>query len=145
MKIILKKIGDILVPINEQEQEKLDKFSDAEYSVDMKNLDSRTAAQNRSLHLWCTQIAKLLNGRGVQTVGVFGNKIPWTMSTVKAQIVKGTLKKFYDIDSTTQMKRKEVDGMVDYVTDAFAEIKVEIPHFPSKALWGGKNDNTTKA
>lgn len=140
MKITVKKIGDILVPVNDDEQEKLQKFSDAEYEVDMKNLDSRTSAQNRALHLWCKQVADLLNSKGVQTVGVFGNKIPWTMSTVKAQIIKGTLKKFYDIDSTTKMKRKEVDGMVDYVTLAFGEIGVEIPGFPSKELWENEKE-----
>lgn len=138
MKIVFKKIGNVLSPSSEADLDKLNKFSDAEYEVDMKNLDSRTSAQNRALHLWCTDISKLLNSLGIQTVGVFGNKIPWTMSTVKAQIIKGTLKKFYNIDSTTKMKRKEVDGMVDYVTLAFGEIEVEIPPFPSKELWEEK-------
>ena len=138
MKITLKKIGDIAIPATDSDREMWEKFSDAEYEVDMKNLDSRTSAQNRALHLWCSQISKLLNDKLLFMTGIFGNDIEWTMDLVKTQIVKSTIKKVYDIDSTTKLKRKEIDDMIDFVTIAFGHKGVEIPHFPSRELWENK-------
>ena len=135
MKLVLKKIGDVAVPASEADQEKWEKFSDAEYEVDMKNMDSRTSAQNRALHLWCKQISDLLNENLMFMTGIFGNDIEWTMDLVKTQIVKSTILKVFDINSTTKMKRKEIDGMVDFITIAFGRKGVEIPPFPSKELW----------
>lgn len=135
MKITLKKIGDCAVPNSDADLEKWNKFSDAVYEVDMKNLDSRTVAQNSALHLWATKIAKVLNKNSLYMVGVFGNKIEWTMELVKAQIIKATIKKVFDIDSTTKLKRKEIDEMIDYVTIVFSSKGVEIPSFPSRELW----------
>lgn len=135
MKITLKKIGDILVPDSDADLDKLNKFSDAVYEVDMKNLDSRTIAQNRSLHLWASQIAKILNKNSLYMTGVFGNKIDWSGELVKTQIIKATIKKVFDIDSTTKLKRKEMDEIIDFVTIAFASKGVGIPMFPSRELW----------
>jgi hypothetical protein len=135
MKITIKKMGAVATPSSEADLEKWMKFSDADYIVDMKNLDSRTVAQNSALHLWCSQISKLLNENQLYMIGVFGNKIDWTMDLVKTQIVKATIKKVFDIDSTTKLKKKEVDAMIDFVTIAFASKEVEIPPFPSRELW----------
>ena len=141
MKLKLKKIGDVAVPYDESDLEKWNKFSDAVYEVDMKNLDSRTIAQNRALHLWCKKIAALLNENNLYMTGVFGNEIMWSMNLVKEQIVKATIKKVFDIDSTTKLKRKEIDNMIDYITIAFASKGITIPMFPSKELW---NENKGK-
>ncbi len=128
-------MGDVATPASEADFEKWNKFSDAEYVVDMKNMDSRTSAQNRALHLWCSQIAKVLNGAELYMIGVFGNKISWTMDLVKTQVVKATIAKAFDVDSTTKLKRKEIDHMIDFITQAFGTKGVEIPMFPSKKLW----------
>ncbi len=85
MKISLIKQGTILYPYGEEDIKKLEKFSNAIYEVDMKNLDTRTAAQNRALHMWCDRIATLLNTKGLFMKGVFGNNIEWTMELVKTQ------------------------------------------------------------
>ena len=135
MKITLKKIDGVAIPASEADIEKWNKFSNAEYEVDMKNLDSRTVAQNSALHLWCSQIAKLLNSKQLYMKGVFGNDIDWTLDLVKTQIVKATIKKVFDINSTTKLKRKEIDEMIDFITITFATKQVEIPQFPSKELW----------
>ena len=63
----------------------------------------RTVKQNAAIHLWCTQIAKVLNANSLYMVGVFGNSIEWSMSLVKEQIIKATIKKVFDIDSTTRI------------------------------------------
>lgn len=141
MQIVLRKIGDVAAPASEADFEKWQKFSDAEYVVDMKNLDSRTSAQNRALHLWCNHISKLLNRESLYMKGVFGNDIEWTMELVKTQIIKATIKQVFDINSTTKLKRKELDQMIDFITQAFGMKGVEIPPFPSRELWnnGGTN------
>jgi len=136
MKITIKKMGNVAAPSSEADLEKWNKFSDAEYVVDMKNMDSRTVAQNSALHLWCKQLAEVLNKNQLYMIGVFGNSIDWTMELVKTQIVKATIKKVFDIDSTTKLKKKEVDAMIDFITIAFASKEVEIPPFPSRELWG---------
>lgn len=135
MKITITKIGTVATPTNEEDMEKWMKFSDASYIVDMKNLDSRTVAQNSALHLWCKQLAEVLNKNELYMTGVFGNKIDWTMELVKTQIVKATIKKVFNIDSTTKLKKKEVDEMIDFVNLAFLNKGVTIPPFPSRELW----------
>lgn len=135
MKITISKTGDIAVPYSDADREKWDKFSDAVYTVDMKNLDTRTTAQNAALHKWCAQIAEMLNANNLYMTGVFGNEIEWDMNLVKTQIIKSTIKKVFNINSTTQLKRKEIDQLIDFVTIAFGGKGVQIPPFPSKELW----------
>jgi len=131
---IVKKFGT-LTPHSKEDLEILSKLSDAVYTVDIKNLDMRTLKQNNAIHLWCSQIANVLNANGLYMSGVFGNNIEWSMDLVKTQIVKATIKKVFNIDSTTKLKRKEIDEMIDYVTIAFASKGVEIPPFPNKEHW----------
>ena len=139
MKISLIKQGTILYPYGEEDIKKLEKFSNAIYEVDMKNLDTRTAAQNRALHMWCDRIATLLNTKGLFMKGVFGNNIEWTMELVKTQIIKATIKQVFGVNSTTKLKRKEIDQLIDFVTIAFAKKGIAIPPFPSKELWEDSN------
>ena len=135
MKITIKKIGGIAVPATDADMEKWEKFSDAEYVVDMRNLDQRTVQQNRALHKWCQQIADTLNAEGLYMTGIFGHPIEWTMELVKTQIIKATIKKVFGIDSTTKLKRKEIDRLIDYVTVALGQKGVVLPPFPSRELW----------
>jgi len=141
MKITLRKGGIALFPNSQADIDKLEKLSDAIYTVDIKNMDMRTVKQNAALHLWCTQISDVLNANNLYMTGVFGNEIDWTMDLVKTQIVKATIKKVFDIDSTTKLMRKEIDQLVDYVVVAFAQKGVEIPPFPNKKLWDERKDN----
>jgi len=136
MKIIIKKIGDVAIPATEADREKWEKFSDAEYVVDMRNMDQRTSQQNRALHLWAKQIADTLNSEGLYMTGIFGNHIEWSMELVKTQIIKATIRQVFGIDSTTKLKRKEIDQMIDYITIALGRKGVTVPPFPSRELWG---------
>jgi len=141
MKIAIRKIGDLAIPDSEADKEKWDKLSDAVYEVDIKNMDIRTVQQNKALHKWCSLIAEVLNSHNLYMTGVFGNEILWTMDLVKTQIIKATIRKVFDIDSTTKLKRKEIDRLIDFVTIAFANKGVEIPPFPNKKLWEEEKDN----
>lgn len=118
------------------DKEALAKLKDGAYTVDIKNMDMRTVKQNSALHLWCSKIAETLNDNNLYMTGLFENDIMWTMELVKTQIIKGLIKKLFDIDSTTKLKRKEIDILVDTVTLIFGEKKgVVIPSFPSRELW----------
>lgn len=135
MKINLTKQGGVLYPLSQEDHDNLMKLSDAIYSVDLKNMDNRTLAQNRALHLWCKQLAEALNRHGLYMTGVFGNKIEWTMELSKTQIVKATMKAIFDIDSTAKLQKKQIDELVDYITAALATKGLVAPMFPSSELW----------
>jgi len=136
MKITIKKIGDVAIPAHDSDKESWQRFSDAEYVIDIKNLDTRTVAQNAALHKWCEQIAYTLNKEGLKMTGLFNNDIDWTMLLVKEQIVKSILKKTLNINSTTKLMKKDIDGLVMYLTKAFGErFGVQMPPFPSRELF----------
>lgn len=139
MKITLKKERGSLLPYSDEDYEALQKLSDAVYVVDIKNMDMRTLKQNSAIHLWCGQIAEVLNKNNLYMTGLFGNKIEWTMEKVKLNIIKATISLVFGIDSTTKLKRKEIDEMIDYVTIAIAKLGVSIPQFPSRELWNERH------
>lgn len=136
MKITIKKEFGQLLPYSPEDYEQLQKLSDAVYQIDIKNMDMRTIKQNSALHLWCSQIAKVLNANNLYMSGIFGNDILWSGELVKTQIVKSLIKQQFDIDSTTKLKRKEIDTIIDLITQIFGERKgVVIPPFPERKLW----------
>jgi len=141
MKITLKKERGILVPYSDEDFEKLQKLSDAVYEIDIKNLDMRTVKQNSALHLFCTQVAHLLNSQGLYMTGVFGSKIEWSMQLIKEQVFKATMKQVFNINSTTKLQKKELDELLDYIYRAFALKGVTLPEFPSRELWVNKQKN----
>ena len=136
MKIIIKKHLGSLSPYEQEDKERLDKLSDGIYQIDIKNMGMRTIKQNSSLHLWAKQIADILNKNNLYMTGIFGNEIMWSMESVKINIIKSLIKKLFDIDSTTKLKRKEFDELIDTITIIFGEKKgIKIPLFPSRDLW----------
>ena len=140
MKITFKKERGQLIPYSDEDYEQLSKLSDAVYQVDVKNMDMRTVKQNSSLHLWAQKIADTLNENNLYMTGLFNNDIMWTMQLVKEQIIKGLIKQLFNIDSTTKLKRKEFDTLIDTITVIFGEKKgIKIPSFPSRDLWNDKD------
>jgi len=139
MKITFKKERGQLIPYSDEDYEQLSKLSDSVYQVDVKNMDMRTVKQNSSLHLWAQKIADTLNENNLYMTGLFNNEIMWTMELVKTQIIKGLIKQLFNIDSTTRLKRKEFDTLIDTITVIFGEKKgIVIPKFPSRELWNDK-------
>lgn len=136
MKITLKKERGSLLPYSDEDYDLLQKLSDAVYVVDIKNLDMRTVQQNKAIHLWCSHIAKVLNDNNLYMTGIFSNDIMWSMELVKEQIIKNMIKLLFKIDSTTKLKRKEIDILIDHITYIFGDKKgITIPKFPSRELW----------
>lgn len=128
-----------LIPYSEEDREKVDKFQDgAIYVVDVNNSDIRTLQQNKALHLWASLIAKELNSKNILMGGIFKETIEWNMELVKIHIIKATIKKVFDLNSTTKLTRKQVDGMIDYIINAFVCTDVEVPEFPNKEIFNTK-------
>tara|TARA_R110000824_G_scaffold152607_2_gene323908 strand:+ start:2395 stop:2826 length:432 start_codon:yes stop_codon:yes gene_type:complete len=136
MKINLIKRNGKLIPYADDDRNKVDKFADgAIYVCDIKNGDIRTLKQNNALHLWAEMIAKELNFKNVLMGGIFKETIEWNMELVKIHIIKATIKKVYDLNSTTKLTRSQVDGMIDYVVNAFISSDVNVPPFPNKEIF----------
>ena len=136
MKITLRKQYGTLAPYSESDAEQLATLSDAVYVIDIKNMDMRTVKQNSAIHLWASQISDVLNENNLYMTGIFQNDIMWSMELVKTQIIKNLIKTLFNIDSTTKLKRKELDNLIDYITAIFGEKKgIKIPEFPNRKLW----------
>ena len=139
MKIVIKKEFGQILPFSEEDRLKLEKFKDgATYVVDIKNFDLRTAQQNKALHLWCEQIADILNAHGKYVGDIIKTEAEWNMEKVKANIFKSAMRSLYDKESTTTLCRDEIDKIEDVIAHALSMKGVEVPAFPSKQLWEEK-------
>lgn len=69
----------------------------------------RTEAQNRSLHLYCQQVADALNDAGYDVRATLkeGIEIPWTMLLVKELLFRTIQKLQLGKNSTTELGTKD--------------------------------------
>ncbi len=133
MKISLRIYKGNLVPADNDAREKLDSFAEgAFYEVDIKNMDKRTAQQNKAIHKWCEQISSKLNKENFFIQDVIKMNTKWTMTKVKEMIFKPVVKSLYTKDSTTKLKKDEFELVIDTVTRYMSQKGVEVPEFPSK-------------
>lgn len=95
---------------------------------------TRTNKQNAALHLFFTWCSDALNNSGVEFSyrGIKGMEIevPWTGEMFKTFVWKPIQKVLYQIDSTTQLKRSEIDPIFDVICRHFATMGIPIT-FPS--------------
>jgi len=84
---------------------------------------TRTLAQNRSLHLYCQQVADALNDAGydVRTTLKEGVEIPWSMMLVKELLWKAVQKIQLNKRSTTEMTTKDIDTIYDTINRHLGE------------------------
>ena len=99
----------------------------------IKQLNRRTALQNRSLHKYYSLLAEALNDGGFEMQKVIRQsvEIPWTGTTVK-EILWRPLQKAYKLEhSTTRLKTTDIDKIYLVLDRAISErTGVTIP-FPS--------------
>src|SRR5690554_598094 len=71
---------------------------------------TRTLTQSKSLHLWCTQLAEVLNSAGLDMRYVIREDvdIPWSGATVKEHIWRTVQKALTNKQSTTEIGRAHV-------------------------------------
>ena len=133
MKIGLTKYNNRLYGTTREDEVKIQNLPDhkeMELETDLK----RTTKQNSALHKYCELIAKELNE--VTTFNFIGLKgdtmeLMYTMTLVKETLFKPIMTALYDYDSTTKLKRSEIDKIVDVITKFTSEkFGFSIP-FPS--------------
>jgi hypothetical protein len=91
-----------------------------------------TQQQIKSLNLWCGLIAEHLKSQGYDLREQLTAPLIPTKFGIKEYVVKKIIKAMYGYTSTKQLKKKkEIDEVVDVITKMFADIKKEIPPFPS--------------
>lgn len=112
---------------------------DKEYILNLlivckKKEEKITSLQNRALHLFFKNMAAQLNEAGldcnIEIQGiVFISK--WTGISFKSEIWKPIMKTLYDIESTTLLNTKKINGILDVLTASFAHTDIPVV-FPSR-------------
>lgn len=96
---------------------------------------NRTSAQNRALHLFFTQVSEQLNNIGIPFVyrGLKGMEIEttWTPELFKEMTWKPIQKLMFGTDSTTKLKRNQIDPIFETINKFFAERGIEVT-FPNE-------------
>ena len=91
---------------------------------------TRSSAQNRALHLFFTQVSEQLNNVGIPFVyrGLKGMEIEttWTPELFKEMTWKQLQKAMFGIDSTTKLKRNQIDPIFETINKFFAERGIEV-------------------
>jgi stalled ribosome rescue protein Dom34 len=91
----------------------------------------RTEPQNRSLHLWFTQLAEQLNECGYEKQITIGSvAVPWTLETVKALYKKIALH-MYEKEHTSDLTTVELQAVNEVLNRALAEEGITHIPFPS--------------
>lgn len=136
MNITFEKRGNMLIPYDKEEIEKLNKLKDGIYEVKLSNMDLRTLAQNRAFHLYFTMVAVQLNNSGLYINKLIKeNKykadIDWSGNLVKEQLWKPIQNAILDKKSTTQLEKAEVDRVYNTLNRYLSGIGISVP-FPNR-------------
>lgn len=105
-------------------------------TVELKEVKmNRSSAQNRALHLFFTHVSDQLNNIGIPFVyrGLKGMEIEttWTPELFKEMTWKPIQKLMFGTDSTTKLKRTQIDPIFETINKFFAERGIEVT-FPNE-------------
>ena len=136
MNITFEKRGNMLIPYDKEEIEKLNKLKDGIYQVKLSNLDLRTLTQNRAFHLYFTMVAVQLNNSGLYINKLIKEEkykadIDWSGNLVKEQLWKPIQNAILDKKSTTQLEKAEVDRVYNTLNRYLSGIGISVP-FPNR-------------
>lgn len=113
----------------------LDKaFNEHKYlRLDIKTGMQRTNLQNASLHLYCEQVAQVLNDYGLTFEQFFkrGFQVPWTMEIVKENIWRPVQIAVTNKQSTTEPLTNEYQAIYEPINLKLSEFGIHVP-WPSK-------------
>lgn len=99
-------------------------FDDGEVEIVIrKKKNTRTEKQNRALHLWFTMLAEALNDAGYDMKKTLRQDvdIPWTSTTIKENLWRPVQKAYFDVQSTTNLERKQIDKIFDVINKTVGE------------------------
>ena len=136
MNITFEKKGNMLIPYDKEEIEKLNKLKDGIYQVKLSNLDLRTLTQNRAFHLYFTMVAVQLNNSGLYINKLIKEEkykadIDWSGNLVKEQLWKPIQNAILDKKSTTQLEKAEVDRVYNTLNRYLSGMGISVP-FPNR-------------
>ena len=90
----------------------------------------RTTLQNRSLHLFCQQLADALNDAGLDMKKTLKQdiEIPWTMENVKNHLWRPIQEAMTDKESTTALDSSEPSQVYEVLNRHLGEkFKIHVP------------------
>ena len=99
---------------------------------------TRTARQNRALHVYLRLLGEALNDAGLDQRKILKPSfpIPWTTPSTKENLFKPIMKAMFDIESTTKLERVQVSQVYDVLNRSFSEkYGISIP-FPEASSEG---------
>jgi len=136
MNITFEKRGNMLIPYDKEEIEKLNKLKDGIYQVKLSNMDLRTLTQNRAFHLYFTMVAVQLNNSGLYINKLIKEEkykadIDWSGNLVKEQLWKPIQNAILDKKSTTQLEKAEVDRVYNTLNGYLSGMGISVP-FPNR-------------
>ena len=101
-----------------------------------RHKEQRTNQQNKSIHLYCEQVAEALNDAGLtieKVIKNFTQEHDWTRDSVKELLWRTAQKAALGKYSTTELdKRGEIDMVWEQVNRFLAKLGVESIPLPSK-------------
>lgn len=115
----------------------ISKFEGREVGIDLKKyVKTRTALQNRSLHLWFTQLAEALNDAGYDMKKTLREEldIRWTDYNIKEFLWRPTQDAMFGKKSSRELTTEEIQKVYDLVDKTIAErtgIHIEWPSMES--------------
>lgn len=136
MNITFEKRGNMLIPYDKEEIDKLNKLKDGIYQVKLSNMDLRTLTQNRAFHLYFTMVAVQLNNSGLYINKLIKEEkykadIDWSGNLVKEQLWKPIQNAILDKKSTTQLEKAEVDRVYNTLNRYLSGMGISVP-FPNR-------------
>lgn len=94
--------------------------------------DKLTRQQQRALYLWLELVANELRNQGLDMRQHLIAPIIPTKNSLKEMVFKPIMQSLYGHESTTELlKKDEIDCICDIIRSMFADLKVELPPFPS--------------
>lgn len=106
----------------------------------MDNVEKqRTDKQNRSLHLYFTQLAEILNDAGLDMRKTLKPEIeiPWSGKSIKEYLWRPIMKAQLNKESTTELTTKEIDEVFDVINRLLGEkfgLHIDFPSIESLIL-----------
>jgi hypothetical protein len=91
--------------------------------MECTTVQTRTARQNRALHVYLRLLGEALNEAGLDQRAVLKSNfpIPWSTESAKQNLFSPIMKAMFDIDSTTKLERVQVSQVYDVLNRRFSE------------------------
>ena len=91
--------------------------------MECTTVQTRTARQNRALHVYLRLLGEALNEAGLDQRAVLKSDfpLPWSTESAKQNLFSPIMKAMFDIDSTTKLERVQVSQVYDVLNRSLSE------------------------